>query len=389
MRALRRRVLLVLAIGVGAFGWLPVIVSGAEAPAASPSATPTDLNNRGVKEAQAGHLDVGVDYVRQAVKAAPQDAQFRSNLCAMLTDWAVQVERRGEVDRAQALLEEAIEYGRDNGRAYVQLGDLLYFRRSQFSDAVQYWKQAYGKIPAAEWQLISRRITQAQRDQAIERGFAARQTAHFTIRLQGAAPVDVEALAGALERAYQSLSTQLGELPAKLAVIVYTERDLQRLSNRPDWALGLYDGRIRLSLDELNTPLGPSMASHELAHAFLHQLYGPAVPTWVHEGFAQQQEAPRPRTPREQELERGLRERTQWIPLKWLEARFARPADEDDVLRVYAEARLAVQELVTRRGMSRFKAFLAALAKGEPVEAAYDQAFAPSRWAQADQGVFE
>lgn len=360
-------------------------------PAAAPASHPTELNNLGVLEARAGRFERAATYLRQAVQASPQDAKFRANLSAALTDWAALLERRGDADQAQALLEEAIAAEGGNGRAHVQLGDLLYFRRSQFEPAVESWKRAYGNISSLEWQWVSQRITQAQRDQAIERGFAALKTPHFVIRLQGQGQDldDMKALARLLEQAYGALAAQLGDVPAQLTVIVYTAQDLQRLANRPDWAAGLYDGRLRLSLSELKTPLGPNMVSHELAHAFLHHRYGLGVPIWVHEGFAQQQEAPRTRSAREDALDRGLRERTQWVPLKWLDQRFLRPADEQDVARAYAQARLVVSELLARHGIGRFKTFLAQLALGRPVEEAFDGAFAPARWAKADQGVFD
>ena len=48
-----------------------------------------------------------------------------------------------------------------------------------------------------------------------------------------------------------------------------------------------------------------------------------------------------------------------------------------------------MDELVRRYGMERVSAFLERLGQTGSVEQAYEQAFAPARWAGADQGVFE
>ena len=40
--------------------------------------------------------------------------------------------------------------------------------------------------------------------------------------------------------------------------------------------------------------------AHELAHAFLREEFGPRLPVWVHEGFAQASKPARPLAPREE-----------------------------------------------------------------------------------------
>ena len=76
---------------------------------------------------------------------------------------------------------------------------------------------------------------------------------------------------------------------------------------------------------------------------------------------------------------------TQWVPMKWLDDRFARPAGLEDVMRAYVEARLAVAHLVRRFGMAQMRIFLQALSEGVRVPEAFDRAFAPLRWSRTDQ----
>ncbi len=363
--------------------------AASEAPQGAQSLNATDLNNRGIMEAQAGRFKEGAALLRHALSLDPTDALTRKNLSGVLTDWAAQLGQQGKVDDAIAALQEAVGHNPDNGLALVRLGDLFYLKRSDMASAILYWQRAHGKISAVMWQAVANRITQAQRDQLIERGFTARQTAHFDIRFEHSRTVDLEALEHVLEGAYEHLAQQLGRTLPRVTVIVYTEQDLRRVYNQRDWALGLYDGRIRLRLDELTQEYLEDMVTHELAHAFLHYGYGDRLPIWVHEGYAQLQERAHERNEEARRIEQGMTSRTLWIPLKWLDRHFEQPSGADDIVRAYVEARLVVDELVKRYGMDHFLLFLEHIAQGASVDVAYEEAFAPSRWSRADQGVFE
>lgn len=276
-----------------------------------------------------------------------------------------------------------------NGAAYVDLGGLLYFRRSDLQAATDVWKRAHGHVPAATWLALSQRITQVQRDQLIERGFIARYSEHFDIRFQESSEADLTRIGDILEAAYARLSEQLDSPPARLTVLVYSEAELRRVYGQRDWALGFYDGRIRLGLNDLTAAHLEDIAAHELGHAFLHHRYGDRVPTWLHEGYAQLQERGRVESAETRHIEEGILSRTLWVPLKWLDRRFEQPSGTEDIARAYVQARVVVERLVSRHGMAAFRRFLEQLSEGRAAPEAYDQAFAPARWSMADQGLLE
>lgn len=357
----------------------------------SPSQPPaSELNNRGVTAARDGRFEEGVALLRQALAMEPGDPLTRKNLSGVLTDWGRQLQRQGHIDRAVPTLQEAIEYDPHNGMAPLVLGDLLYLNRSEMAAAVQLWKRAHGKIPEAVWPSVANRIAQAERDQLFEHDVSIRRTAHGEIRFQHANTEDLDALEQAFEAAYAKLVEQLGAGPPRLTVIVYSASDLRRVySLQRDWALGFYDGRIRLTLQELGRVHLDDIVAHELAHAFLHYTYGDRLPIWVHEGYAQLQERVQVRRGEAARIEAGLQARALWIPLKWLDRHFQQPSGDEDVARAYLQARLATQELITRYGTARFLSFLGKLSSGMRIEQAYDEVFAPARWARADHGIFD
>jgi tetratricopeptide (TPR) repeat protein len=351
--------------------------------AAGDEALATRLNNQGVEAARQGRWEEGVDLVRRAVTANPDDGTARKNLSGMLLDWSFALERSGDLARAESVLLEAVAHDPKLGAAYVRLGDLAFFRRSAFSDAIRYWKQAGGNVSPSEWRAVADRISQAQRDAVIERDFVSQATEHFDIRMARDGTTDLDALAGQLEATYAALATQLGGGPPMIPVIVYAERDIRRTYNQRDWALGFYDGRLRLLGRELAAGGSGWLLAHELAHAFLHHAYPSISLIWVHEGFAQLQEN-RPVSDDERELERAVAGGGAWVPLKWLDRRFTHPSRRDDVVHAYVQARLVVEALITRHGIEKFQAFLRELAQGAEAGAAFDKTFAPDRWAGTD-----
>jgi tetratricopeptide (TPR) repeat protein len=357
--------------------------------AAAAAPDQTELNNRGVTAAQAGRFEEGVDWLRQALALDARDPLTRRNLAGVLTDWSARLERDGKTDEAIAALREAVAHDEGQGPAWARLGDLLYLRRGDTAGAVQAWQRAAASAPAEMSRALADRIARAQRDETIEKGFAGaatQATPHFDIKLQSAPPGGTDVFGELLEEHYARLSETLGAGPSRLTVIVYSARDIERLATKRDWAIGFYDGRLRLRADELSQPFLPDLVAHELTHAFLHHHYGHRLPMWVHEGLAQVHERAREPSPEWERLEQAVRSRSGWIPLKWLDRRFSQPSAADDVARAYVQSRLVVEELIARHGLPKFKSFLEALGRGTDVEAAYDAVFAPSRWSRADMG---
>jgi len=380
----------------------------AVAPTFARAEHPTDLNNRGITEAQAGRFEQGAGYLREALQRDPSDRLIRRNLSGILTDWAGQLIQQNEASRAEPLLEEAVELNGENGLALVRLGDLAYQARSQFERAVTLWTRAHGHIPDAAWPAVANRISQAQRDQLVERTFVSERTAHFEMRLPRRDPAAIDTLRTVLEREYEELAFEFGTEPSAISVIIYPEHELRRLYNQRDWTIGFYDGRLRLRATELHHPHFRVLVAHELAHAFLHRVYGARMPLWVHEGYAQWRErlAERtpppedrpggrvrrpegPRTPQETQLERRVRDRTAWVPLKWLDRHFTQPTGTEDIQRAYVQARVVVEELARRHGIPSWHAFCRRLSEGASIEKAYDEVFSPSQWSRLDQGIFD
>ena len=358
-------------------------------PAAKSLPSSTDLNNQGVEAARQGHFEQAVVLLKQALSLESGDAQIRENLSGILIDWAYQLDEKGQADKASSCAEDSLTYDPENGKALVFLGTLAY-SRDDLSQAVDFWKRSLGMMSSTEWTTLSNQISQAERDLVIEKKFADLQTEHFMVRFEGAHGAEgVTALGALLEREYSRLFHMIHLGPTHVAVIVYANDNFKRIAEGKDWVLGLYNGRIRLRLEELGTERASWIVAHELAHAFLAHTYGRLIPIWVHEGFAQFCETPHPMTEHQKEILESVTSRRGWVPLKWLDRRFQQPSNGDDLARSYIQARWVVDFLITTKGMTLFQQFLKKLSSSSAIDQAFDQTFAPLSWAKIDQGILE
>ena len=348
------------------------------------SASGTDLNNQGVIAAQKGDFEQAAVLLQQAHSLDSADELISKNLSGVLTDWAIRLDAEGQWKKAAELLERAVAADEQNGKAKVLLAEITYVTGGDLARSVSLWKSSFNEISAAQWVGVSQRIAQAERDLAIERGFTGWKTGHFQVYFEeGTDPGAAAPLRLILEREFQRLREALEGDPPPFTVLVYAPDSFQRVMGRKDWALGLYDGRIRVRLEDLGTDRIERILAHELAHAYLAQVYGPRLPIWIHEGFAQFQE--RGSDPeREEETERDS-----WVPLQWLDRKFQQPSGHEDITRAYSQSRQAVEFMIHQGGPEKFRRFLRKVGSGQAVEAAFDETFAPLRWPQLDQGILD
>jgi len=142
-----------------------------------------------------------------------------------------------------------------------------------------------------------------------------------------------------LERSYEDLRRWFGADPLAdgtvLRVVLYDSADFDRLTGLGDWAGGVFDGVLRVSVDDLMAgDAWRSVLVHELVHAFLQSLAGGAVPGWLNEGVAQLLE----NRPGVVERARARLAGTELFSLATLSGSLATWQDANAIARAYAES---------------------------------------------------
>ena len=300
----------------------------------------------------------------------------------------------GETGRAIELLGEAYGLDEENGLtlaeltlAYVRSGDFesarFYLQRAEpratrappeiygvlgdvydgfhrLEDAVTAWSE-FARFGGQDPKLLAR-LARARDELAVTRGQRAIPFEHFAVFADPSVPEDVARRAGeALETAYGEQAAFLGaQLSRPQVVVLYGGRSWFSLVSVPDWVSGVYDGKIRVSV-EADAPAALSgVLAHELAHALLRISTRDRAPGWLHEGLAQWLEGRRiPRS--EVRSAAGARPAES---LAALDARFHQALDRGAARASYAQSLALVEYLAVVRGEGALACLVAAMREG-------------------------
>jgi hypothetical protein len=205
-----------------------------------------------------------------------------------------------------------------------------------------------------------------------EANFSSARHQHFVARFEGYG--DERVAWGALdvlEQAWFTVGAALDLRPVEpITVVIYTGAKYAQATATPDWSAGVFDGKIRIREGQLQADKGSldDTLIHEYVHAALRNCVPGAIPTWFHEGLAQQQE--------KRKLDpRALVARTGKASVAMLNAPFIK-LNEADAHSAYATARWMVETLVDKRGVYGVQQLLAEMKQGKSFDEALQRAFA-------------
>lgn len=255
----------------------------------------------------------------------------------------------------------------------------LYYAREELDLAREHLRAAERKA-AGRIEGIEEAIARIEREAEASRAYEAMEVERIRVRFDGAERPELFHIALPTLLSARDHVARMLERPNDLpvTVILYTAEDFVRAADAPDWAGGVYDGKVRIRGGEVVREKALArIARHEIAHAYLEGMAPGRFPAWVHEGVATVAEVESWEAPRGMEL-LALRVRDEWIPLSALEVPFSRNeavANHPDGVRLaYAQSAAAIDFLRRMYGTGKMIAFLQALAAGEPVEAAVREA---------------
>ena len=249
---------------------------------------------------------------------------------------------------------------------YRELGE-EYERLQRLEEAALAWGEAVrlaGQDPAT-----LARLSRVRGELAVSRGQRTLSTEHFELFADPdvSEPV-LRAAADGLENAYEKMTTTLrAPLMRRQIVVLYSGRAYFSLVSVPDWVGGVYDGKIRVSVQ----PGGDEDASsavlaHELAHAVLRQAAGDRVPGWLHEGYAQWRSGRRlPWRELAAALAAGAAPSA-----AALESSLRGPLDRGAARSVYAQTLSLVEHLVDHRGEGSLACVIEGLGSGATIDEA-------------------
>ena len=196
--------------------------------------------------------------------------------------------RQGRYAESASLLEQAIGIAPQNTEIYHQLGQ-SYYADGRMVEALDALARARELGGGADVDAL---LAKARNEWQVEQGMEQEVRGHFQLsfvdgdQMASLAPEILETL----EDAYAVLGAELSFYPdIKVPVLLYTKKDFSAVTNSPDWAGAVYDGKIRLPLGGMigMTDQLEALLYHEYAHVLVHLLANRNAPVWLNEGLAE------------------------------------------------------------------------------------------------------
>jgi hypothetical protein len=300
-----------------------------------------ELNNEATNDLTVGDLPAAVTKLERCHEAEPENSVFTGNLVEALVRLSKHEHERGELENAVAHLSRAVALGGERE-------DIDVLRR-----ILERWQREL-ELGRDDWTEGSGRFELAfDTDRADILHHSYEVLEH-------------------LELTYDDLVRWFGEDPLPngpaIRVVLYDPADFDRLTGLGDWAAGVFDGVVRVSVSNLTRGQGwREVLVHELVHAFVQARCGAAVPGWLNEGLAQLLEN------RPSELSRA-RERLQGaelFPLDRLTGSLASWEDSAAIGRAYAQSLLFVEYLRETYGDEALRRMLAGISAGHSPEQSF------------------
>lgn len=350
-------------------------------------------NNQAVKLLQQGRYLEGLALLQDAQQKQPYDEVIRENLRAayMVTGQKLVSEQRYE--EALQVLYEAQQFDDSQRSFYIMRGYAL-LRLEKYAEAEVELQEARGMgdpdvnilhmlgkvyyntdrmyeafdvLEDAEWNdpdnhAVKQMLEKVRRELAVEKGMEKEYGGHFVITFEGGENDDLGGeVLEVLEDAYNWIGLQLDHYPEqRVTVILYSRRQFSELTNSPDWAGGLYDGKIRLPVGGIASVDARvrGLLYHEYMHVVVRDIVGNNVPAWLNEGLAEVAE--RHVTAAPVEVLPLARQQDKLLPLQALEQSFHK-LEGMQVALAYEQSYAVVSFLIERYGWHNVRDLLFAL----------------------------
>jgi len=364
-------------------------------------------NNQAVLRLNSGDFLGGIELLKQSLDKLPGDETIRANLrkaylaagLAFLKrkDYAtlekVMLEaqqfddrqrnfwllrghallRLQRYDEAEVDLVQARGMGEPDAQLLYMLGQ-VYYATDRMSEAFDVLESA--ALLDSQHQEIGQMFDKVRRELAVEREMDKEYGGHFIITFDGDENSDLglEVLK-TLEDIYNDLGSRLDHYPdPRVTVILYSRKQFAELTRSPDWAGGLYDGKIRLPVGGINRVDERVKQSlyHEYMHVILRDIAGNNLPYWLNEGLAETAEREFGST--ESAAFPLGQQQAKLFSLQVLEGPF-RNYRGQQVMLAYEQSYSFVHYLIDEYGWVQMRELLFALADGLTISAAVDRAF--------------
>jgi len=276
-------------------------------------------------------------------------------------------------DEAEIELQEARAMGEADANILRYLGEIFYLT-DRLYEAVDVLESAVEIAP--DNTLLQDMLAKVRRELHVERDMEKTYGGHFTISFTGEKNDALgDAVLEVLEEAYNNLGSWLAHYPEqRVVVLLYSRQQFADLTGSPDWAGGVYDGKVRLPVGGVQhvDDRIRMLLYHEYMHVLLRDIVGANLPGWLNEGLATYA-GDEYFSLQTDQLDRARAEQ-KLFSLQQLEGTFS-SFEGDEVKLAYQQSQSLVSYLLEEYGWYRLRDYLDALAAGESFADAFVAAY--------------
>jgi tetratricopeptide (TPR) repeat protein len=300
------------------------------------------------------------------------------NYAGLLTVWGAELMKRNQPDGAIQAFEQALRLAPDNAAANIYLGDLAY-EANDFERAGRYYREAL-KLDRENAEYLKSRIKMLENEARIEPKLKTYPDPQNEFRIQAipyTSGIPVPTIREMLREARRVIGQKLGIYPGRAVnVKIYEPEDFFKISMLPEWAVGIYDGKMRLKLDDIHG--APTQVRdllfHEYTHAVLAMNIKQKVPAWFHEGLAQLMEPQFAESMREQvQMREALMKKK--LTFETLQASFKDIDSKRDAEDAYLMSKYFLSYLNRRYGAEKLREWIQHLANEEAFPDAFQKVY--------------
>ena len=259
-------------------------------------------NNYAMTLGSQGNWKDATSQMEEAYRLDRQNAAFKENLTQIYLNYAYQLYREPTRERSyqsyrhresKQLVEKSLALNSRQASAYVLLGDIEYDNQ-QLGRAKLAWERAKRLDPRMRG--LTSRLDRLGQESAVESNMNSVGDVYFTLQyddsVKQSSGYDIRRV---LREARQEVGRDFQYRPNhRIVVLLYSQQAFREVRSRaPEWAAGIFDGKIRVPMPENQEDLRNVKKTivHEYTHAVVYELSGGRVPHWFNEGLAEFQEA--------------------------------------------------------------------------------------------------
>jgi tetratricopeptide (TPR) repeat protein len=228
----------------------------------------------------AGQTRVAAEAFRDAIASDPKTARLYLGAAT-----AAYRERR--YADARQFLERALQLDPGLTLARGLLGQVLY-RTGDLAGAIRSFETVTVEAPGDKEALAT--LERWRRELELRDRMQHAVGSYFDVFFEGPAEEQLAAQALELiERAYWRIGGILTMYPpSPVRVVLYTTEQFRDITRAPSWAVGAYDGTIRIPIRGALNDVREleRVLAHEFTHALVYTLAPRGVPSWLNEGLA-------------------------------------------------------------------------------------------------------